>query len=88
MSCRTIVIGAMIFSTLVIPIVQLSFGFHYIDSQADCPLQKDIMLLMALGGVFEVIFFAAAFGFLCAIVPSRFKQEKAENRRTSLCARK
>jgi uncharacterized protein (DUF2062 family) len=76
MSCRTITLGILILSTLVIPIVQLAFGFHYINTADICPLQQDIMLLMALGGVFEAIFFAAAFGFLCNVTPSKYKQQK------------
>ena len=75
MSCRTITIGCLIFATLVIPIVQLSFGFHYVDS-GSCPLQADIMILMAIGGCFELIFFAAVFGFLCAVTPSKHKEKK------------
>lgn len=78
MSRRMIILGVLIFSTLVIPIVQLSFGFHYINTADICRLQPDIMLLMALGGVFEAIFFAAAFGFLCNVTPSKYKQKKAK----------
>jgi hypothetical protein len=75
MSCRNITIACLIFATLVIPIVQLSFGFHYVDS-GSCPLQADIMILMAIGGCFELIFFAAAFGFLYAVTPSKHKEKK------------
>ncbi|CAF1311750.1 unnamed protein product [Rotaria sordida] len=79
MSWRSIVIGCLIFATLVIPIVQLSFGFQYIGQTNQCPIQHDIMLLMAIGGVFEVIFFAAAFGFVCAVTPSKYKQQKSKS---------
>jgi hypothetical protein len=77
MPCRQITIGCFIFATLVIPIVQLSFGFQYLSS-GQCPLQPDIMLLMAMGGVFELIFFAAAFGFVCVVIPARYKVEKKQ----------
>lgn len=76
MSWRQGLIGFLIFSTLVIPIVQLSFGFHYINNEELCPVQQDIMVLMAIGGVFEVIFFAAAFGFIYAVTPSKYKKSK------------
>lgn len=78
MSLRQILIGFLIFSTLVIPIVQLSFGFHYIDYQTLCPLQPDIMLLMAIGGFFEAIFFAICFGFLYKLIPTKYKEQKAK----------
>jgi len=78
MSVRQFLIGFFIFATLVIPIVQLSFGFHYIDSETLCPLQHDIMLLMAIGGVFEIIFFAASFGFIYKLTPSKYKVQKAK----------
>lgn len=78
MSLRQFLIGFLIFSTLVIPIVQLSFGFHYIDKETLCPLLHDIMLLMAIGGFFEVIFFAACFGFIYKLTPSKYKVQKAK----------
>jgi hypothetical protein len=73
---RQLIIGCLIFATLVIPLVQLSFGFHYVNSSTSCPLQPDIMILMAIGGVFELLFFAAAFGFFCVVTPSKYKKEK------------
>ncbi|CAF4695915.1 unnamed protein product [Rotaria socialis] len=76
MSWRQIFIGFLIFATLAIPIVQLSFGFHYIGKTTGCPIMNDIMLLMAIGGVFEVIFFAASFGFVYAITPAKYKKKK------------
>lgn len=79
MSWRQITIGCLIFATLVIPIVQLSFGFHYINIDGSCPTQRDIMLLMAIGGVFEAIFFAATFGFINAVTPAKYKQEKNQS---------
>ncbi|CAF2971134.1 unnamed protein product [Rotaria sp. Silwood2] len=78
MSWRQILIGCLIFATLAIPIVQLSFGFHYIKQTKVCPIENDIMLLMAIGGVFEVLFFAASFGFLCAVTPSKYKKQKSK----------
>jgi hypothetical protein len=78
-ACRPILIGSLIFATLVIPIVQLSFGFHYIDKRSLCPLQYDIMLLMALGGVFEIIFFTLLFGFIYTITPSKYKKQKTQS---------
>ena len=78
MSCRTIVLACLIFSTLVIPIVQLSFGFHFINSPEQCPAQRDLMLLMAIGGVFQALFFAAMFGFIYKITPSKYKTQKKQ----------
>jgi hypothetical protein len=77
-ACRSILIGSLIFATLVIPLVQLSFGFQYVDKTSLCPIQKDLMLLMALGGVFELIFFALVFGFLYSVIPSKYKKQKAK----------
>ncbi|UJR36853.1 hypothetical protein I4U23_029566 [Adineta vaga] len=79
MSCRNILLGCLIFATLVIPIVQLSFGFHFINTPEQCPIQRDIMLLMAIGGVFQAIFFAASFGFLYKVTPSKYKQNKHQS---------
>jgi hypothetical protein len=78
MSARQFIIGFLIFATLLIPIVQLSFGFQYVDDTS-CPIQPDIMILMAIGGVFEAIFFAAAFGFVYAVIPSKYKKEKQQS---------
>jgi hypothetical protein len=64
------------FATLVIPLIQLSIGFYYVSSIGVCPLENDIMLLMSIGGVFEAIFFAAAFAFVMSITPARYKTEK------------
>jgi mannose/fructose/N-acetylgalactosamine-specific phosphotransferase system component IIC len=77
MSARQYIIGFLIFATLVIPLVQLSFGFHYVN-YTSCPIENDIMILMAIGGVFEIIFFAAAFGFVLAVIPSKYKKEKKQ----------
>ncbi|CAF4044119.1 unnamed protein product [Adineta steineri] len=76
MSWRQILIGCLVFATLVIPIVQLSFGFHYVDNPELCRIQKDIMIIMAIGGVFQALFFAAAFGFIYRITPTKYKAQK------------
>ena len=76
MILRDYVVTFLVLSTLVIPIVQLSFGFHYINSPELCPLQHDIILLMAIGGVFQVISFAALFGCIYTIAPSKYKRKK------------
>lgn len=76
MSPRQIILGCLIFATLVIPIVQLSFGFHYINTPDDCRAKSDIMLLMAIGGVFEALFFAASFGFIYKVTPEKYKAAK------------
>ncbi|CAF1593971.1 unnamed protein product [Adineta ricciae] len=78
MSWRTILLACLMFSTLVIPIVQLSFGFHFINTPEKCPAQRDLMLLMAIGGVFQALFFAATFGFVYKITPSKYKAEKKQ----------
>jgi hypothetical protein len=79
MSLRQFIIGCLVFATLVIPIVQLSFGFTYVNNEESCPIQNDIMLLMAIGGVFELIFFAASFGFIYAATPSKYKKEQKQS---------
>ena len=79
MSVRQILIGILIFATLVIPIVQLSFGFKFINDETLCPIQHDIMLLMAIGGVFELIFFAATYGFIYKITPVKYKKQKNQS---------
>ena len=76
MSYVQIVLGCLVFAALLIPIVQLAFGFHYVGSPTLCPLQPDIMLLMAIGGVFEAIFFAATIGLICTVIPRPPKKAK------------
>jgi hypothetical protein len=76
MSLRKILIFCLIFATLIVPFVQLSIGFYYVNSTNLCPLQNDITLLMAIGGVFEAIFFAVAFAFVFSITPARYKTDK------------
>ncbi|CAF2838922.1 unnamed protein product [Rotaria sp. Silwood2] len=84
MSLRKILILSLILATLIVPFTQLSFGFYYIKSIDLCPLQHDIALLMSIGGVFQAIFFAAAFAFVYLITPARFKiGEKKESNRIS-----
>ena len=76
MSFRQILIIVFILIALVIPLIELSIGFYYVNSISLCPMQHDIMILMAIGGVFNTIFLAAAFAFIFAITPARFKSEK------------
>jgi len=76
MLLRTILIIALIFTTLIVPLIQLSIGFYYVNSIELCPIQHDIMLIMSIGGVFQVIFFAITFAFVFSITPARFKTEK------------
>ncbi|CAF3100377.1 unnamed protein product [Rotaria socialis] len=84
MSMRKVIIICLILTTIIVPLTQLSFGFYYIKSIELCPLQHDIMLLMAIGGIFEAIFFSVAFGFVYSITPAKYKiGEKKENSRIS-----
>jgi hypothetical protein len=76
MSLRKILIICLILTTLIVPLIQLSIGFYYVNSSQLCSIQPDIMLLMSIGGVFQTIFFAAAFAFVFSITPPRFKTEK------------
>ncbi len=76
MLLRKILIISLIFTTLIVPLIQLSIGFYYVNSIELCPIQHDIMLLMSIGGVFQVIFFAITFAFVFSIIPARFKTEK------------
>ena len=76
MSVRLILIGLLIFATLVIPLVQLSIGFHYVDKPESCPIKQDIPLLMAIGGFFQIIFFAVAFAFIFNVTPDKYKKQK------------
>lgn len=73
---RKILIIFLILLTLCVPLIQLSIGFYYINSIELCPIQHDIMLIMSIGGIFQAIFFAAAFAFVFSIVPARFKANK------------
>jgi hypothetical protein len=61
MSLRKILIFCLIFAALIVPFVQLSIGFYSVNSTDLCPLQNDITLLTAIGGVFEAILFAFVF---------------------------
>ena len=76
MSFRSILIIGLILIILAFPLAELSLGFYYVNSIELCPMQHDIMLLLAIGGVFQLIFFAAAIAFVFAITPARFKAEK------------
>ncbi|CAF1357583.1 unnamed protein product [Adineta steineri] len=76
MSGRKILTICLIMTIIIIPIAQLSFGFYYLESTTLCPFQKDLMLLMSMGGVFQAIFFAAAIAFVYTITPAQYKTEK------------
>ncbi len=76
MSLRKILIVCLILSTLIVPLIQLSIGFYYVNSTTLCPIQQDIMLIMSIGGVFLAILFVVAFSFVFSITPARFKTEK------------
>jgi hypothetical protein len=76
MSLRKTLIICLILTTLIVPFIQLSIGFYYVNSVQLCPIQQDIPLIMSIGGVFQVISFAASFAFIFSITPTRFKTEK------------
>ena len=76
MALRQVLLVFLILATLIIPLVQLSIGFYYVNSIELCPLQQDLMLLMSIGGVFEMVFFAAGFGFFFSITPAKYKTNK------------
>lgn len=78
MNSRTYIAGFLVFSCLVIPLVQLSFGFRYVDYPDSCPGQQDIMLLMAIGGFFEIIAFALSFRCIYDLAPSKYKETKSK----------
>jgi hypothetical protein len=55
--------------TLIIPLVQLSIGFHYIvkdgqNTNDTCSAAPNLSLLMAIGGIFALFFLGIACGFL------------------------
>jgi len=55
--------------TLIIPLIQLSIGFHYVvkDGQSpnnECSAAPDLPLLMAIGGIFTLFFLGTSYGFL------------------------
>ena len=55
--------------TFIIPLVQLSIGFHYVvkDGQSarqHCAAAPDLPLLMAMGGVFTLFFLGIAYGLI------------------------
>ncbi|CAF1234447.1 unnamed protein product [Adineta ricciae] len=76
MSARKVLILFLIALIFLIPLVELSIGFYYVDSVQLCPLQPDTALFLSIGGVFLAIFFAAALGFIYSITPARFKAAK------------
>lgn len=76
MSGRQILIVLLMLAALIVPLIELSIGFYYVNSTTLCPLQNDIMVLMSIGGVFDAIFFAAFFGFVFAITPAQYKKAK------------
>jgi len=54
---------------LIIPLIQLSIGFHYVvnDGQSpnnECSAAPDLPLLLAIGGIFTLFFLGTAYGFL------------------------
>lgn len=73
MLARKLLILILILCTLIIPLIQLSIGFYYVDLSDQCRLAHDIPLLMSIGGVFQLIFFAAAFACVYAITPGQYK---------------
>jgi hypothetical protein len=76
MLLRKILISILIFFILIVPFVQLSIGFYYIDSITLCPMQNDLMLLMSIGGIFQAIFSAAIIALIFSITPARYKTDK------------
>ena len=55
--------------TFIIPIVQLSIGFHYVvqdgqNSNDPCSAAPDLPLLMGIGGIFTLFFLGIAYHFL------------------------
>lgn len=65
--------------TFIIPIIQLSIGFHYIvknghDPNTQCSAAPDLPLLMAIGGIFALFFLGIAYGFL-KMISSITKQQ-------------
>lgn len=73
---RKILILSLTLLIFIKSFAQLSLGFYYVNSVELCPLQPDIALMLAIGGVFEAIFFAAAIGLVFSITPARFKTSK------------
>jgi len=54
---------------LIIPLVQLSIGFHYIvkdgqNTNHTCSAAPNLPLLMAIRGIFAIFFLGTACGFL------------------------
>ena len=76
MSTRQTLIVLLMLLALLVPLIELSIGFYYVNSPQLCPLQNDIMVLLSIGGVFGAIFFASFFGFIFAITPARYKKTK------------
>jgi hypothetical protein len=76
MSLRTVLTLLLTLLIFAVPFTQLSIGFYYVNSVGLCRLQPDLALIMAIGGVFEAIFFAATIGFVYSITPARFKTNK------------
>jgi hypothetical protein len=64
-----IIVAVCALITFIIPLIQLSIGFHFIVSDGTNPNTKcqaapDLPLLLAIGGIFALFFLGLAYGFL------------------------
>ena len=76
MAIRKVLVLVLVLTTLIIPLTQLAIGFYYVDTSGVCPLQNDLPIIMSIGGVFQTIFFAAAFALVFSITPKAYKLSK------------
>ena len=64
-----VIVAVCVIITFIIPLIQLSIGFHYVVKDGDNPNTKcqaapDLPLLLAIGGIFALFFLGTAYGFL------------------------
>lgn len=64
-----LIIALCVVINFTIPLVQLSIGFHYIvkngqDPNVQCQSAPDLPLLMAIGGIFALLFLVLGYGFV------------------------
>ncbi|CAF1136597.1 unnamed protein product, partial [Didymodactylos carnosus] len=68
MTLKRILIIIIVGITFIIPLVQLSIGFTYLNKPVtQCPIARDIPLVLAFGGMFTLLFLATAYGLLYTI---------------------
>jgi len=63
------IVAVCIIITFIIPLIQLAIGFNHVvkdgaNPNSVCQAAPDLPLLLAIGGIFALVFLGTAYGFL------------------------